>query len=359
MARSTPVPSWVPADLPADSGVYQFETSNGDPLYVGKSVNVRRRVRSYFYGSGPGDDRLAEMLRLARGVRVRRTGSDLEARLEEAERILERRPPYNRALKNRWRAWYVEFPWRDPFPRLRIVRAPRRARARYLGPFPGRRSADRIRRLAEKIFRLRTCQGALRPHPEASPCLQHGLGLCTAPCAARVGLDAYRRQVRKAERLLLDDGRTEILRARTAEARDAAARRLAFEEAALLQRRLDWLEELEELRFLLEGMPASRSWLVVLPGTERRRRVLLPVARGRPLSRTEVPWQTGRWEPAVEDACYAIAVAELRAGGVFRPGEMVPGLIVTRWLRRGAPGGLALELDGAGPGEMVARLRDT
>lgn len=356
-SRRSPVPGWIPDDLPRAAGVYQFETENGDVLYVGKSVNLRRRVRGYFYGGGPDDPRLAEMLRIAARVSIRRTGSDLEARLEEAERILERRPPYNRALKNRWRAWYVELPWSQPFPRLRVVRARRRTGSRYAGPFPGRRSAERVRRLLEKTFRLRTCSGSLRPDPSVSPCLQYGLGLCTAPCARRVRLRAYRSQVRAAGRLLSDPDWAAELRRRTEAARREAAERLAFEEAADLQRRLAWLEEFSELRFLLERGPAERSWLLVLPAADGERRVLVPVARGRPLRRREVAWEAGRWETAVDDACYAIAVAELQSGGTFGARELVPALIVARWLAEGAPGGVALPIDGAQSAALVERLR--
>ncbi|MGH7540298.1 MAG: GIY-YIG nuclease family protein, partial [Gemmatimonadota bacterium] len=204
MARTSPVPEWVPRDLPAAPGVYAFTDASGRALYVGKSVDVRRRVRSYFYGGGPDAARLAEMLRIARGVHVHPTGSDLEARLEEADRILADTPPYNRALKRRGQGWYLEARWSEPFPRLRVVRRPRRSGSRYFGPFSGRRLPERIGRLVEKILRLRSCAGPVRPDPGATPCIQHELGLCTAPCARRAGIDEYRRQVRHAVRLLSD-----------------------------------------------------------------------------------------------------------------------------------------------------------
>ena len=72
--RKSPVPDWIPRDLPAAPGVYQFEDALGTPIYVGKSVNLRRRVRSYYYGGGPKDDRMALMVRLARGVMMQFTG---------------------------------------------------------------------------------------------------------------------------------------------------------------------------------------------------------------------------------------------------------------------------------------------
>ena len=100
--RNSPVPEWIPPDLPAAPGVYQFEDAVGTPIYVGKSVNLRRRVRGYFYGGGPKDERMALMVRLARRIELYRTGTDLEAKLEEADRIERFRPAFNKALTG-WR----------------------------------------------------------------------------------------------------------------------------------------------------------------------------------------------------------------------------------------------------------------
>jgi len=309
---------WVPSDLPASPGVYTFTDSSGNALYVGKSVNLRRRVRGYFYGGGPDNARLAEMTRLARGVGVAPTGSDLEARLMEADRIVRERPPYNKALKRRGSGYYLELRWSEPFPRLRIVRRPRGTGARYVGPFYGRRLPERIRRLVEKIARLRSSAEPVRPDVAATPCIQHDMGLCTAPCARRIGLDGYRRQAAAATRLLTDASYSWELQDRFARHRDEASRRLDFEEAAGHQARLDWLEELEGYRFALEDDGGERSWLIVLPGAETGTRVIQPVAVGRVLPRRTVPWEDG-WESAVEDACYAIRVAELRAPAVLSP----------------------------------------
>lgn len=343
MARTTPVPDWVPADLPASPGVYAFRDASGHPLYVGKSVNLKRRVRGYFYGGGPDDTRLSEMLRIARTVTATPTGSDLEARLEEADRIIRQRPPYNRALKRRGSGYYLELRWNEPFPRLRIVRRPRRSGARYAGPFWGRRAPERIKRLIEKIVRLRNCHEPVRPHYQKTPCIQSDLGLCTAPCARGVGLDRYRAQAEAAARLLTDSTYSWALQDRVARKRDEASARLDFEKAAVHQARIDWLEELEEYRFVLEDDGGDRSWLIVLPGTDAETRVLQPVALGRVMERRTVPWDSG-WPDAIEDACYAIRVAELRAPRVLSPVESVPSLMIRRWLEEGAPDGIPVDL---------------
>lgn len=354
--RPSPVPDWVPADLPAAPGVYQFEAAGGTVLYVGKSVNLKRRVRGYFYGGGPKSERMAEMLALARAVRIRPTGSDLEARLEEAERIVAGRPRYNRALKNRARGWYLEIDWRDPFPRLRVVRTIRDARARYFGPYRGRALPARIARAVERVFRLRSCDGRLAPDPAGSPCLAHGLDLCTAPCVRAVGLDGYRAQVERAERVLADPAAARAEREALIAERERAAAALDFERAARTQRRIDWLAALEDDRMALESPWVEGTWLVVLPHAEPGRGVLLPFARGRALARRAVDWREPDWPERVADAGYAARVAALRAEPVPEPAALVPSLIVTNWMLDGSPGGLPLDLDRTGDAGAARRI---
>jgi hypothetical protein len=354
--RDSPVPDWIPRDLPAAPGVYQFEDALGTPIYVGKSVNLKRRVRGYFYGGGPKDERMALMVRLARSVSLHPTGTDLEAKLEEADRIARHRPAFNKALKNRSKGWYIEVDWGAPFPRLRVISRPRRPRARHFGPYRGKRQPAEVVVLLEKILRLRSCAGALRPDPAASPCLQHGIDQCTAPCVGLVGLDLYRAQVREAVRLLEEPDYLRVVYGRFARRRDLAAAAGAEDEAVSWQRRLGWLDELDSYRWVLERPWVDRSWLIVLPGPNERERVLVPVARGRVLARRRVSWDAPGWRKGVEDAVYAVRAKELRAEAVFQPAELTPSLIVTGWLESGAEGGRAFDLERLDARAVVRRL---
>jgi len=360
MARSSPVPEWVPADLPARPGVYQFEDELGTPLYVGKSVNLKRRVRGYFYGGGPSDERMAMMVRLARRVRIQRTGTDLEALLEEAERIERHRPAFNRALKNRSRGWYIEVDWGQPFPRLRITGARRRPRAQYLGPFRGRRGPAEVVRLVEKTFRLRSCAGSIRPDDAASPCLQHGIDLCSAPCVSLAGVDEYRRQVRAAVRCLSDALAVEAAISRCVARRDEALGADLIEVATSWERRISWLRELEGYRSMLERPQVERSTLIVLPGAEPGSGLLLPVARGRVMERTRIHWNDEEWPETLSRVCYEVRIEELRAESVFAPAQLTPSLIVSSWLeRRGSNEGRVFDLDRLDAPSIVKALQAT
>lgn len=355
-ARNSPVPDWVPNDLPRSPGVYHFVDELGSPIYIGKSVDVRRRVRGYFYGGGPKDERLVNMLRLARGVRAYRAGTDLEACLEEAEGIATHRPAFNRVGKNRSRGWYIEVDWSVPFPRFRVVRRTRRARAQYLGPYRGRRIPEEAVKLVEKIYRLRSCPGSIRPDPLGSPCLQHGIDQCAAPCVGLVGLDAYRKQVRRAIAALVDfdAAREDASRIRALLHR---AERGGLAEVSL-RRRLQWFEELGSYRPGLQRPAVERSALIVLPAATPGHRVLVPVARGRVLPRATVDLGGPDWRRHLKDVCYEIRLEELRTESAFPVAALTLTLIVSAWVRDGERDGRLFDLDRGSASDILRALED-
>ncbi|MEJ2335110.1 MAG: hypothetical protein P8Y26_05685 [Gemmatimonadales bacterium] len=295
MPRSSPVPEWVPPDLPTSPGVYRFLSETGEPLYIGKSVNLRRRVRGYFYGGGP-NGRLADMAFLARAVAYRQTGSDLEARLLEARAILNHRPRFNRAIKNRWRGWYLEIDQGVPFPRPRVVRTVRSPSARYFGPYAGRFIPLKISRLIEDLFGLRSCAGSIRPDVEGPACLRFEIGTCPAPCIGAEGVNGYRKRVREAIEVLTDVDRARLMRSRLLADSGGMTDGSQTGREPSAWRRLEWLDELETYR------------------------------------------------SALERPSYAVRVRDLRMDSILQPDEMVISLIVRRWLESGAPDGAVYDL---------------
>lgn len=352
MPRVSPVPGWIPPDLPTAPGVYRFLGETGEPLYIGKSVNLRRRVRGYFYGGGP-KGRLADLAFLARGVSFRRTGSDLEARILEARAILKHRPRFNRAIKNRWRGWYLEIDQGSPFPRPRVVRAIRSPSARYFGPYAGRFVPLEISRLLEDLFGLRSCAGPIRPNADGPACLRYEIGTCPAPCIGAEGINDYRARVREAVGILTDVELARRLRSRLLADPGGAVDGGPVGREPAPTRRLQWLDELETYRSVLERPSRQRSLLAILPHHDPECRVLLPVAAGRVLPIRVASIRPGRWRRTVSDACYAVRVHELRMDSILGPDEMVISLIVRRWLEAGAADGVVHDLGTMSDGEIL------
>lgn len=170
--------------LPRLPGVYLFEDARGRVLYVGKSVDLRARVRQYFTAS-ESRTRMAEMVACAHHVRHVVCASALEAEVRELRLIAEHCPPYNRRSRRPERAVWVTLT-REAFPRLSVVRAVREDRqpgtGTWLGPFGSTRSAELAVAALHEALPLRQCTQRLSARRPSAACVLAELGRCGAPC---------------------------------------------------------------------------------------------------------------------------------------------------------------------------------
>ena len=182
--------------LPRAPGVYVFRDAGYRPLYVGKAVDLRRRVRSYF----TGDDRrkVGALLRELHTIDHIECSSELEASVLEVRMIHELVPRYNRRTKH-WRAYaYVKLTLDEPWPRLSVVRQPRASDGCvYVGPVGSVGTARRIATAIEAAVPLRRCTarvpaGVHTAPARDAPCTAAQLGVATCPCAGAVAPEAYR-----------------------------------------------------------------------------------------------------------------------------------------------------------------------
>ncbi|WP_324650956.1 DEDD exonuclease domain-containing protein [Georgenia sp. H159] len=185
--------------LPTGPGVYQFLGPGREVLYVGKAVNLRRRVRSYFT-AGEKRKRIGEMLDLTQDVHVIPCATDLEASVRELRLIAELDPPYNRRSRRPHKRPWVRLT-DEPFPRLSIVRSvPAERGTDALGPFSSRAAAQSALEALEEAFALRRCTQRLPvvPNPEARACALAEMGHCGAPCTGGQSVETYSGIVRAA-----------------------------------------------------------------------------------------------------------------------------------------------------------------
>ncbi len=223
--------------LPRSPGVYVFTGRDGRVLYVGKSKDLRGRVKSYFYGDARKQvqDLLAETVAVE-GIRCE---SELQALVVEARMIRIHQPKHNRRGKT-WRRYaYLRVDTTDAFPRIKVVREPKGEGA-FLGPFGTTDQARMAKEALEEAFPIRRCPKRMRAGTRFGACALAEMGRCVAPCEGRVTLEGYGELVRSLLSSLSSPGG--LLGALEARMNDLAAQE-RFEEAALSRDRLRALAE--------------------------------------------------------------------------------------------------------------------
>ncbi|GAA3118522.1 DEDD exonuclease domain-containing protein [Streptosporangium carneum] len=186
--------------VPSGPGVYVFEDDRGDPLYVGKSTNLRNRVRSYFTAAETRP-RIREMVGLAERIRTITCATPLEAEVRELRLIGSAKPRYNRRSRFPEKMVWLKLT-DEPFPRLSVVREVRDDGAAYLGPFGGVRAAEDARAALHETIPLRQCTERITPRAGRPACALAGIGRCGAPCEGRQSVEEYGLHVTAARRAM-------------------------------------------------------------------------------------------------------------------------------------------------------------
>jgi len=175
--------------LPHTPGVYVFKDATGRALYIGKSKDLRNRVRTYFSASETRT-RMTEMVALADRVTGIACATPLEAEVRELRMIAEAKPRYNRRSRFPERGIWLKLT-AEAFPRLSLVRKVRGDGADYIGPFGSRRSADSAMAAVYDAVPLRQCSDRLPLRPTGTACVLAELGRCGAPCTGAQSVDDY------------------------------------------------------------------------------------------------------------------------------------------------------------------------
>jgi len=244
--------------FPTGPGLYFMKAPGDVVLYIGKAKNLRSRVAGYFQ---PGSDLMAgrgpkilEMINKVETVDYLEAKSEVDAILQEARLIKDIRPPYNTALTDSKTFPYLEITTREQFPGVYITRNPRNPRSRLFGPFTGAKDLRGVLVVLQKIFKFRTCNLDIRQTDDKRrffrPCILYSIKQCTAPCAARIERDEYRKLINDLVKFL-QSKRSTVLR-RLNRQMKAAAAAMDYEAAAVYRDRIRLIERLDD-RGTVEG----------------------------------------------------------------------------------------------------------
>ncbi|PIE67671.1 MAG: excinuclease ABC subunit C [Deltaproteobacteria bacterium] len=220
-------------------GVYLMKDADGEIIYIGKAVNLTKRVSSYFQRKDLLGPKTALMVSRVADIETIVTASEKEALILEANLIKRHRPRYNVVLKDDKRYPSVRIDVRRTYPKIEIVRKTPKDGAIYFGPFSSAHAVRQTVKFANKTFPLRKCSDRSLNN-RTRPCIHHQMGQCLAPCCLSVKPKTYHGVVK--EVILFLKGRTPELIQRIRRQMHAAADQQAFELAAALRDRMVALE---------------------------------------------------------------------------------------------------------------------
>ena len=227
--------------LPTKPGCYLHKDKAGTIIYVGKAINLRNRVRSYFQKSANHSPKVRRLVSNIADLEYIVCETELEALVLECNLIKKYQPHYNVRLRDDKQYPYLCLTMSEPFPRLIVVRRVRQDNNKYFGPYTNSRSVYATMELVNRTFPLISCGKSFDGRPVQKPCLYHHMGQCLAPCAGLADKEEYRAACKDVSDFL--DGREERIIKDMRQQMEEAAENLEFERAARLRDRLQAVED--------------------------------------------------------------------------------------------------------------------
>ncbi len=232
------------SNLPSKPGIYQFKDKNGKVIYVGKSKNLRNRVRSYFQIGKPQDAKTNAMIRHIFDFEIIIVDSEIEAFLLEDNLIKSLKPKYNIMLRDDKSYPYVRVT-NEEFPRIFSTRRLIKDGSKYFGPFTDVRSIKQLIRSIRTIFQLRSCDLKLTENAisrgKFKVCLDYHIRKCQGPCEGYISREEYLNNVKSAIQVL--SGKTREIEKILEDEMYSLSERMEFEKAAIVRNKLQALRD--------------------------------------------------------------------------------------------------------------------
>ena len=246
--------------LPESPGCYLMKDAQGTIIYVGKAVNLKNRVRSYFRETYH-TPKVAAMISHIQDFDILLCDSNLEALCLECNLIKRHRPYYNILLKDDKHYPYLRVNLRENYPRLTLARRMEKDGAKYFGPYIGATAVKQVIDAVRDVFPLRTCKLALPLKSPRRPCVNYEIGRCLAPCAGKCTEAEYWDMLDGVLAFLGGDYKQVVERLKND--MNAAAEKMQYEKAAVYRDKIRDVQGLMERQIAIQTERAEQDILAL------------------------------------------------------------------------------------------------
>ena len=239
--------------LPNETGVYLFLDNKKTVIYIGKALNLRKRVNQYFskthYNDPFYEEKIKELAKNIHSIEYIVTENEKEALILENIQIKKYLPRFNVIMRDSKTYPWVGIFYSEAFPRIRILRNPEKYSQDnlFLGPYTDKKEIIRILRDLRKIFPYCSCKKPIKK--KKRPCLYFQLKLCPGPCFTPITKEEYLENIKKIELFL--KGETIELKKQIEEKMQIASKDQNFELAALWRDKLDDIDHATDTQHVL------------------------------------------------------------------------------------------------------------
>lgn len=190
--------------VPQEPGVYLLKDKKGKIIYIGKSINLRKRLSFYMHSKKDDLGKTLELKKYLNDLEYILVRNETEAFILEQNLIKKHRPKYNIKLRDDKKYVYVRITREEEYPRIFPTRNLSIKKTSYLGPYVSAKNIQTTLRILRKIFKYRTCNSTLFQisTKRQRPCLDYHIKLCSAPCVGFVSKEKYQKNILQCLRFL-------------------------------------------------------------------------------------------------------------------------------------------------------------
>lgn len=226
--------------LPDKPGVYIMHDAEDKIIYVGKAVNLKRRVKSYFRKTDK-TERIKKMVSLIDHFEYIVVDNEAEALILECNLIKKNRPRFNVLLKDDKTYPYIKVDVKSDYPNVIITRKIINDGSKYFGPYANPGSAKELLDFIKQKYKIRQCR---KFRSETRACLNYYINRCSGPCMGYISKEDYRKQIDEIIDIL--DGKIDKVLKDLEKQMIEEAGKMEFENAAYIRDRMLAIQRVNE-----------------------------------------------------------------------------------------------------------------